>query len=73
MGGTRTGEESAVTEEQYQAELAKLKRDWGRVSVDPYQPSILRATNDPFAGLLAGIRAPLFAEILNRAMEAAHD
>jgi hypothetical protein len=59
-----------VREEEYQAALDQLRRDWGSVSVDPGgHPGILRAANDPTTGILAGLRAPLFAEIINRALK----
>jgi hypothetical protein len=58
-----------MDEEQYQAALNELRRDWGKVSVDPDQPGILRAENDPFTGLVVGVRARLFVEIINRALD----
>lgn len=58
-----------MTEEQYQAGLADMRRDWGRLSPDPASPGILRAANDSTTGILAGKRAPILAEIVNRALE----
>jgi hypothetical protein len=57
-----------VTEEEYQTALGQLRQDWGSVSVDPQSPGILRAANDPSTGVLVGLRAPLFVEIINRAL-----
>lgn len=59
----------AMDEAKYQALLAQLRADWGRLGVDPDQPGVLRAKFDPTTGILAGIRSRLFAEIINRAME----
>jgi hypothetical protein len=55
---------------EYQAKLAELRAEWGGVYVDPAKPGVLRANSDPTTGLLVGRRAPLFAEIINRALGA---
>lgn len=60
-----------MKEEDYQAALAKLRAEWGRVYVDPVQRGILRAELDHTTGLMAGMRAALFAEIINRALDGA--
>jgi len=57
-----------MTDDQYRAGIAQLKADWGRLEIDPDKPGILHAANDPFTGLLAGIRAPILAEIINRSI-----
>lgn len=57
-------------EEEYQRLLSALREDWGSVSIDPELPGVLRAHNDPTTGLMAGRRARLFAEIINRALDA---
>jgi hypothetical protein len=58
----------AMTDEKYRAGLRELRIDWGRMSVDPNRPGVLRAEADPTTGLIAGMRAPLIAEIINRAI-----
>lgn len=60
-----------MDEAEYQAGLAQLRAEWGRLSVDPDRPGVLRAALDPTTGVLVGIRAPLFAEIVNRALAGA--
>jgi hypothetical protein len=63
-----------MDEATYQFGLAELRRNWGGVHVDPSNmPGVIRATNDPLTGVLIGMRAPLFAEIINRALGAAPD
>lgn len=60
-----------MDEQEYQLALASLRAEWGSLSPDPDKPGILRAANDPFAGLLAGVRAPVLAETINRALAGA--
>ena len=58
-----------MTDKEYHTQLAQLRRDWGGVHVDPSNmPGYIRADNDPMTGVLIGLRAPLFAEIINRAI-----
>ena len=57
-----------MDEEEYQRQLAQLSDDWGGVYVDPERRCMVIATNDPLTGLLVGMRAPLIAEIINRAL-----
>jgi len=57
-----------MDEDAYQRQLECLRRDWGGVTVDPERLGTLRATNDPMTGILIGMRAQLFAEIINRAL-----
>lgn len=58
-----------MNEAQYQAALAQLRADWGGVHVDrDDMPGVVRADNDPSTGFLVGVRAPLIAEIINRAL-----
>lgn len=59
-----------MNEEEYHAGLALLRADWGKLQVDPEQPGVLRAANDPTTGVMVGRRAAIFAEIVNRALEA---
>jgi hypothetical protein len=59
-----------MSDDEYEAALDDLRREWGRVHVDPARPGMLVAENDPFTGLLVGMRAKLFAEIINRALSA---
>lgn len=58
-----------MDEEEYQAGMAELRRDWGQLVIDPKQQGVARATNDPTTGILIGRRAPLIAEIINRAIK----
>lgn len=57
-----------MPEAEYQAGLAALRAEWGELAPDPQQPGILRAANDPLTGLIVGLRAPIFAEAINRAL-----
>jgi hypothetical protein len=57
-----------MTNDEFRTALDELRRDWGSVSVDPAHPGIMRAANDPLTGILAGRRAPVIAEIINRAL-----
>lgn len=58
-----------MTDEEYQRGLAHLRDDWGGVHVDPNNiPGAVRADKDHSAGFLVGLRAPLLAEIINRAL-----
>lgn len=57
-----------MDEAEYQTLLAQLRTKWGGVRVDFDRPGILRAENDPTTGILVGRCAPLFAEIINRAL-----
>lgn len=58
-----------MTDEEYQAGLDQLQREWGGVHVDPRDgPGYVRANLDPMTGVLVGHRAPLIAEIINRAL-----
>lgn len=59
-----------MTEKEYQDQLAQLRADWGSVYVDPATPGYIRALKDPFTGALLGIKSALFAEIINRALDA---
>jgi hypothetical protein len=60
-----------MDEKTYAFGLAQLRRDWGGVHVDPHNmPGVLRSKNDPLTGVLVGMHAPLFAEIINRALAA---
>lgn len=59
-----------MTEEEYQAGLAQLRSDWGGVHIDRGDmPGAVRADNDPLTGFIVGLRAPLFVEIINRALK----
>jgi hypothetical protein len=58
-----------VSEKEYQAALEAFREDWGSVFVDRSSPGLLRAVNDQTTGIFAGMRAALFAEILNRALK----
>lgn len=58
-----------MTDKEYEAALNTLRIEWGGLRVDPDRPGILRSYNDPMTGVLVGARAPLFAEIVNRALE----
>jgi hypothetical protein len=58
-----------MSEEEYQAGIAALREEWGSLALDPGSPGVLRASNDPFTGLVVGMRAKLIAEIINRAIE----
>lgn len=61
-----------MDEKTYQAQLAQLRKDWGGVHIDPANmPGAIRADNDPTTGFLIGLRAPLFVEIINRALKEA--
>lgn len=53
---------------EFQTRLLAMRNEWGGVFVDPQSPGVIRATLDPSTGVLVGIKAPLFAEILNRAL-----
>lgn len=57
-----------MDEEKYQAGLAGLREDWGRLRLDPDRPGILRADKDESTGVFVGMRSVLFAEIVNRAL-----
>lgn len=57
-----------MDEAKYRAGLNRLRTDWGRLRVDPDKPGVLRASNDPTTGILVGMRAPLIADIINRAL-----
>lgn len=58
-----------MTEEEYQAGLDQLREEWGGVHIEyDCLPGYIRANNDPLTGVLIGLRAPLFAEIINRAL-----
>lgn len=59
-----------MDEAEFQRQIAQLKQEWGGVYVDKEMPGYVRANNDPMTGALIGIRAPLFAEIINRALDA---
>lgn len=58
-----------MTDQEYTQAIKQLRDDWGSVSVDPNSPGIIRAANDPSAGLVVGMRAKLFVEIINRALQ----
>lgn len=60
--------QEGMSDEDYRAGLEALRRDWGSLSVDPNILGILRAASDPTTGLLVGMRAPIIAEIINRAL-----
>lgn len=57
-----------MDDETYQAELAELRAEWGPLAPDLQMPGVLRAIKDPTTGILVGMRAPIIAEIVNRAM-----
>lgn len=58
-----------MSEEDFQRLLQQCRDEWGGVYIDRDAPGILRANNDPLTGLVAGRFAPLFAELINRALK----
>lgn len=60
-----------MTESEYQAGLAQLRAEWGGLHQDTEKPGILRADKDELTGILVGLRAGIFAEIVNRALATA--